>query len=527
MLHVVTDKFTPLRFFRRRRTALADTKPEEVRKALEELGTTFIKLGQILSTRPDLVPPAYQAELATLQDSAPPVPVAQVKRAIEASLGKPVSQLFATFDERPLAVGSIGQVHAATLQSGAEVVVKVRRPHVVEKVELDLEILQSIARRAQRTWDWADRYDVEALAREFSETMKRELDYHLEARNAERFGRMFERSGSIHIPKIFSEYCTDEIITMERVRGIKITDRAALEKAGIDPHKVADAAVSAFLKMVFEEGFYHADPHPGNFFVEGDGRIGIVDFGMVGTLEPATLEGLMNMLQAYLEDDPDRIVDALEELGCTATNGNRVSLREDIAFLTEKVKVHGFDEIDMAELVNDLMAVAREHYLRVPSRIAMLFKALAMAEGVGVQLDPKFNLAVRMRPWVKRFLWGDKSFKRQAHKLFQAGRDMVALTTEFPVRLRRILGDIERGGIGVDVRHVGLDDAVSRLERAVHRLIIGILAGAFIIGLGIILSVADLPGKDTWLSAFFALGLAIVVGLGIYLALRLSRQRRR
>lgn len=527
LLHMVTNRFTPARFFRRGRPPLADTKPEEIRKALEELGTTFIKLGQILSTRPDLVTPAYQAELTKLQDTAPPVPAAEIRRVIEGSLGKPASQLFATFDDRPLAAASIGQVHAATLHDGTEVVVKVRRPHVVEKVELDLEILQSIARRAQRAWDWAERYDLEALVREFSETMKRELDYRLEARNAQRFALMFERSSDIHIPKIFSEYCTDEIITMERIRGIKIADRAALEKAGVDPHKVADAAVNAFLKMVFEEGFYHADPHPGNFFVEDGGRIGIVDFGMVGTLDPGTLEGLMGLLQAYLEDNPDRLVDALEDLGATATDSDRVALREDIAFLTEKVKTHGFDEINMAELVNDLMAVAREHYLRVPSRIAMLFKALAMAEGVGAQLDPKFNLTSRLRPYVKRFLWGDKSFKRQAGKFFQAGRDMVALTTEFPVRLRRILGDIERGGIGVNVRHAGLEDAVARIERSVNRLIVGVLAAAFVVGLAVVLAATELPGKHHWLVIFFVVGFALVVAMGLYLAWRLSHQRRR
>lgn len=200
---MVTNRFTPARFFRRGRPPLADTKPEEIRKALEELGTTFIKLGQILSTRPDLVTPAYQAELTKLQDTAPPVPAAEIRRVIEGSLGKPASQLFATFDDRPLAAASIGQVHAATLHDGTEVVVKVRRPHVVEKVELDLEILQSIARRAQRAWDWAERYDLEALVREFSETMKRELDYRLEARNAQRFALMFERSSDIHIPRYF------------------------------------------------------------------------------------------------------------------------------------------------------------------------------------------------------------------------------------------------------------------------------------------------------------------------------------
>ncbi len=299
-----------------RRGALA-ARPEKLREMLEELGPTFVKLGQILSTRPDLVSPETQAELAKLQDSTPPVPVEEIRAVIEADLGKTTRELFKTFDETPLAVASIGQVHAATLHDGSDVVVKVLRPGVVERVELDLEILASMAARAARTWEWARRYDAPALVREFAETMRRELNYSLEACNAERFAQNFANDDRVHIPKVYRDYSSPRVLTLERIHGLKITDSEGIKRAGFDAHQGADTAVSAFLKMVFEDGVYHADPHPGNYFVEASDRIGLVDFGMVGILDDATLEGLMGMLQGLLSDQPERVVDALEDMGCT------------------------------------------------------------------------------------------------------------------------------------------------------------------------------------------------------------------
>lgn len=278
------ERFVPFHrgLLKHPRRTLPYTQPEHVRMALEELGATFIKLGQILSTRTDLLPPAYQAEFAKLQDAAPTIPMEAVRATLLAELGKPVEAVFATFDPTPLAAASIGQAHAATLPDGTEVVVKVRRPGVVEQVEEDLEILQHLAATASRRFEPASQYDLVGLIQEFAETLRAELDYLREGHNAERFAANFAGDTTVHIPRIFCETSTSGVLTLERIRGIKINDLAALDKNNINRIEVAEHAARIILKMVFEDEFFHADPHPGNFFIEPGGRIGLIDLAWWG-----------------------------------------------------------------------------------------------------------------------------------------------------------------------------------------------------------------------------------------------------
>ncbi|HEU4388911.1 MAG TPA: AarF/UbiB family protein, partial [Blastocatellia bacterium] len=291
------------------------TRPEHLRMALEEMGATFIKLGQILSTRPDLLPPEYQIELAKLQDSAAPVSGREVMERIEEELGRPADRAFAEFDPLPLAAASIGQAHAARLHDGTEVVVKIRRPGVVEQVEEDLEILESLAAAAARRWEMADRYDVVGLAQEFAQTLRAELDYIREGRNAEQFATNFEGDRAVHIPRIFWETTTSRVLTIERIRGIKIGELQHITGRMIDRRRVAGQAARVILDMVFRDGFFHADPHPGNFFIEPDGRIGLIDFGMTGTVDESTQEHLADLLVAITAQDSERLVDVLLDLG--------------------------------------------------------------------------------------------------------------------------------------------------------------------------------------------------------------------
>ena len=256
------------------------TQPEHLRMALEEMGTTFIKLGQILSTRADLLPPEYLVELTKLQDAAAPVASDEIVQALVTELGQPLENAFATFDTKPLAAASIGQAHAATLPDGTEVVVKIRRPGVMEQVAEDLEILRHLAATATRHWDFATRYDLIGLAQEFAETLRSELDYIREGQSAERFAENFANDPRIHIPRVFWATTTPRVLTLERIRGTKINDLAGLDEQGINRRALAEYATNAILKMVCEDGFFHADPHPGNFFIEADGRIGLIDFGM-------------------------------------------------------------------------------------------------------------------------------------------------------------------------------------------------------------------------------------------------------
>lgn len=315
------------------RRAQPYTQPEHDRMALEDLGPTFIKLGQILSTRQNLLPKEYQVELAKLQDQAPAVPPDSIRDVICTELARPIEEVFTTFETEPLAAASIGQAHGATLPDGTEVVVKVRRPKLVEVVEEDLEILQNLAAAASRRWERANEYDLVGLAQEFAQTLRGELDYIREGRNAERFAANFQDDPQVHIPRVFWDSTTSRMLTLERVRGMKINDLAELEAAGINRPALARRASQILLKMIFDDGLFHADPHPGNFFVESGGTIGLIDFGMVGTVDERTQDQLARLFLAITAQDADRLVDAFLDLGVGRQRVDRALLRRDLEHL--------------------------------------------------------------------------------------------------------------------------------------------------------------------------------------------------
>ncbi|HZU05165.1 MAG TPA: AarF/ABC1/UbiB kinase family protein [Chloroflexota bacterium] len=493
------------------------TPPEHLRMALEELGATFIKLGQILSTRADLLPPEYQAELAKLQDAAPPVPWPAIRDTVTAELGGPLEAAFAAFDPTPLAAASIGQAHAAVLPDGTEVVVKVRRPGVVEQVEEDLEILQNLAAAAARRWELADEYDLVGLAQEFAQTLRAELDYLREGRSAERFAANFAADPSIHIPRVFWDTTTPRLLTLERIRGIKIDDVAALDAAGIDRPALARRAAQIVLKMVFEDGFYHADPHPGNFFIEPGGRIGLIDFGMVGTVDERTREQLVGIVLAITSQDPDRLVDAFLELGIVRRRVNRDLLRRDLEHLISRYYGRPLGEIALQPLLSEALAIVRRHRLQLPPGFALLLKTAMMNEGLGARLDPDFRLTSVLAPYAERLVLRQYSPLLWARRLGGASLDAARLAVELPQQLRRLLSELERGSIEVGMRPTDFEPLLRRIERLVNRLILGILAAAFINGLAVLTSVYRPPGWEQWAGAFFALGLGIAAALGAYL----------
>ncbi len=493
------------------------TPPEHLRMALEELGATFIKLGQILSTRADLLPPEYQAELAKLQDAAPPVPWPAIRDTVTAELGGPLEAAFAAFDPTPLAAASIGQAHAAVLPDGTEVVVKVRRPGVVEQVEEDLEILQNLAAAAARRWELADEYDLVGLAQEFAQTLRAELDYLREGRSAERFAANFAADPSIHIPRVFWDTTTPRLLTLERIRGIKIDDVAALDAAGIDRPALARRAAQIVLKMVFEDGFYHADPHPGNFFIEPGGRIGLIDFGMVGTVDERTREQLVGIVLAITSQDPDRLVDAFLELGIVRRRVNRDLLRRDLEHLISRYYGRPLGEIALQPLLSEALAIVRRHRLQLPPGFALLLKTAMMNEGLGARLDPDFRLTSVLAPYAERLVLRQYSPLLWARSLGGASLDAARLAVELPQQLRRLLSELERGSIEVGMRPTDFEPLLRRIERLVNRLILGILAAAFINGLAVLTSVYRPPGWEQWAGAFFALGLGIAAALGAYL----------
>lgn len=501
-------------------------RPEHIRLALADLGATWIKLGQVLSTRSDLLPPDYRTELAKLQDTAPPVAPEVVQRLLVEDLGRPIDQVFAAFDPVSLAAASIGQVHAATLRDGTDAVVKVRRPDVVEQVEQDLEILANFAVAADRRSAFADQYDVVGLVQEFAQTLRGELDYLREGRNAERFAKQFAGESTVHIPRVFWETTTSRVLTLERVRGIKINDVRALDAAGIHRGELAERVARVLLKMVFEEGFFHADPHPGNFFVEPDGRLGLIDFGMVGEVDERTQDQLVRVLLAVTSRNSDRLVDALLDLGVTRGHVDRDALRRDLDHLVARYYGRPLSELGVSEVLGEVVGVVRRHRLQLPPNLALLVKTVAMAEGLAVDLDPEFRLPTVLMPYAERMLLRRYSPTQAARRLGEASLEAAQLGAELPEHVRTLIRELERGGLEIGVRPEGVDTLVRRLDRLGNRIVLGMLASAFVIGLSILMAAIHPPGFEAFIGPLLAVGFVLASGLAAYLAWTIVRSGR-
>lgn len=498
------------------------SQPEHVRLALEQLGATFIKLGQILSTRADLLGPEYRAELAKLQDAAPPVARETISEAVAMELGRPIGELFAGFELAPLGAASIGQAHAATLHDGTEVVVKVRRPGVVEQVEQDLEILGNLAARASRHWDAAADYDVVGLAQEFAATLRAELDYLREARNAERFAANFAGDQDVHIPHVFWETTTSRILTLERISGTNVSDREGLDAAGIDRRRLAERATHVVAQMVFEDGFFHADPHPGNFFIETGGTIGIIDFGMVGEVDERLRQKLGVLLLGIARQDADRIAEAVLSLDSASRVSDRAGLREELARLLDRYAGRPVGELPVGVLITEVLGIVRHHHLQLPPELALLLKAVVMNEGMAVQLDPEFRFGEVLAPYAERFMARELSPAAVARRLGQAGLEAAQLGLELPEQLRRLLAVVSSDGLQVRLHPDDHELITARLGRSDNRLVAGMLTAALIRGL-VEIALADPRRRRSWERPMLAVGAGAVGGLCTYLARNSSR----
>jgi ubiquinone biosynthesis protein len=497
-----------------------ETQAESLRMALEELGPTFIKLGQALSTRADLLPPEFQAELAKLQDSTRPVPAQLIEETVRDELGTSTTDAFASFDPRPLGAASIGQVHAATLHDGTEVVVKVRRPGAAEQIDQDLDILQNLAGRASQRWKQAEHCDLTGLAKEFADTLRAELDYSQEARNAQLFAANFAADATVHIPAVYWELSTSRVLTLELIRGTKITDLAGLEAAGVDRSAIAERLANTVAKMVLVDGYYHGDPHPGNFFVEADGGIGIVDFGRVGRIDEDRRADLSRLLMALLRKDPDRLSSALLALRAGSGPVDRGRLHQDLSELLSRYGGHAVGEIPIGTAITDVMEVVRRHQLMMPSDLALLFAVLVMDEGITQTLDPHFRFEHILGPYVERHLASVLSPSALARKAEQVGTEIAGLAAELPGQLHRLLELAENGQFELHLRTDELQPLVRRVERLGNRLAISILAAAVIDGLSEL--AAHNHGVPGGRKAVLSGALAAAASLGAYTAWRRS-----
>ncbi|MBC7232435.1 MAG: AarF/ABC1/UbiB kinase family protein [Chloroflexi bacterium] len=460
--------------------------PERVRHTLEELGPTFIKLGQILSTRPDLLPSEYIEELSKLLDAAPPIPASEILAELERELGAPAQDLFAHFEAEPIASASIGQAHRATLKNGETVIVKIQRPGIERVIEADLDLLRRQARFLEHRLALAREYRLSELVDEFGQTLREELDYSIEGRNTDRLRHNLQQDTRVIVPRVYWDLTTRRIITTQELRGYKLLDLERLKKEGYDLPAIAEIIVDVYLKQVFVDGFFHADPHPANILI-CDEQIGFVDFGMMGYLTPTTKGMLADLLVHTLNEDVDQLTQAVIRLGAIERYTNFNELRRDIQRLLFRYYGLALEEVHLGEFLEDIMTIAFRHRIHLPADLALLARTVVVLEGVARTLSPDFVLVDKARPFVQRLISEQLSLQHLGARTMRTLREIDQLVQVLPQRLDRLSSQLEQGDmtLGIDLRH--LQNLLLKLDRVANRLSFSILVAALIIGSALII----------------------------------------
>ncbi|AOQ22732.1 ABC1 kinase family protein [Neomoorella thermoacetica] len=464
---------------------------QRLRLALEELGPTFIKLGQLLSTRPDLLPADIISELTRLQDRVPPFPFADVRKAVEEELGQPLEELFASFDPEPLAVASIGQVHRATLLDGSQVIVKVQRPGIARQVRVDLEILFDLARLAQRHTPYGKIYDFNQMAAEFARALTEELDYTREGRNADRFRENFAGDASVYFPAVYWDYTTRGVLTQEYVEAVKLNNLEEIDRRGYSRRRIAVNLARAVYQQVLVDGFFHGDPHPGNLAVLPGEVIVFMDFGLTGTLTEELKEQFVNLVLGIIRRRSQDVLRTIIAMGMVPAEVDRSALRREIEALRDKYYHLSFRQISLGQAIEELLQLAFRYHLRMPPELTLLGKTLLTLEGLVRKLDPELELAELAEPYGRellrrrfsvRFLW-----RTLTENLASGWEVMQSLPRQF----QHLLDLAERGELTLRVEPLHLRGLVRQIDRIINKLTMSVVLLAFsIIMASLIISTA-------------------------------------
>jgi ubiquinone biosynthesis protein len=494
--------------------------PERLIMALEELGPTFVKFGQILSTRSYLLPPDYAKALARLQDRVSPFGFNEVETIITDELGGKPSDLFMDFDEAPFASASIAQVHRATLPGGERVCVKVQRPGVRDTLELDTMILQDLARLLEAYVPESRRYDPSGVVKEFERTSRREIDFTTEAANLTVFRRNFADDPGIYIPRVFMKISTSRVLVTEFIDGIKISDIDALRHADVDVAEIARIGARVVLKQVFDHGLFHADPHPGNLFVMADGRIAPVDFGIVGRLTGREKDDLAEFVIAAVQGNGEKLLKALERLNVLPRDVDRRNVLEDAMLFIDKYTGRSLGELNVKEMFNEFISFMRRYRVRIKTEFMLLGKALGTYEEVGRVLDPSFNMAEEARPFIKRL-----GRKHAVASLLGGGSvaETVSNLATIPSDLAHIISLAKDGKLKLEFEHLGLEKLTNEIERSSNRISFSLIVAALVVASSLILV---LGGEILTYRGFGIAGFAFAAVVGIWLLINIIRSGR-
>ena len=504
------------------KTPDASTIYERMRLALEELGPTFVKFGQIMSTRTELLPPELIEELKKLQDQVKPLPFSEIREVIEQNCPN-AEEWFWKIDEIPVASASIAQVHSAILKDGTRVALKIQRPGIGELIETDIGILQSMAERIETVFPETRVYNPVGMVEDFSHQIRKELDFTRDGRNADRMARNFRDVAGIRFPKIYWEYSTPHVLVMDFIEGVRIDDPEAITAMGHNPHEIGVLGFHAYLKMIFEDGFFHGDPHPGNLLVTKEGDIVFLDFGIVGILRPEKRQHFINLLFALVNDDLELMLRSLEGFGIVIHESDREALRDDLYIMmhdfgSDLQDVGGGGEVlhfNFKLVVTELTESMRRYRLKVPMNLMLLLKVFMMVLDIGVRLDPEFNFGREVTPYLTKL--ADKGnisaayVKRASTSLLEAADALFDMPRNLNLMLRRL----STGTFKLEMVDSDLQKLQMALDKASDKLMIGFVVASLVIGSSLVLlaSPSTLPKEVSWVAI---LGYTAAVLCGFY-----------
>ncbi|MGD9947478.1 MAG: ABC1 kinase family protein [Desulfobulbus sp.] len=499
--------------------------PERLRLVFEELGPTFIKLGQLLSTRPDLIPADFLDELSKLQDDIPPFASEEVRTIFQEELGRAPEEIFHYFDAEPLAAASIGQVHRARMDDGTEVVIKLQRPGIENVIAVDLEILAHIAELMEQYLEEVQGHQPMAIVHEFARSLSREIDFSIELANIQRFSRQFEGNASIHVPEVYPDLSTDRLLVMEYVGGIKSSQIDTLREQGYDLPLIAERGANLVMEQIFVHGFFHADPHPGNVFILPDNVICFIDFGQMGRLSLKDREDFTDLVLDLVSGNEQKIVSGVLNVTVQLGEVDRDSLAQDLGNLMDMYLYRPLGDIEAGKILQDLLDLVSRHKLSFKPSLYLMMKALSTVEGLGLMFDPKLELIRLAKPFMRRIRMARMQPGRIAEEITLTGSSYLNLFRELPDEVRSILHQLRTGRMRLEFEHRGVKSLGAAMERVSNRISFAIVLAALIVGSSLIV-LSDIPPRWHSIPVIGLVGFLVAGIMGFWLLLSIIRHGR-
>ncbi|CEO14265.1 ABC1 kinase family protein [Paraclostridium sordellii] len=494
---------------------------ERLRKACEELGPTYVKLGQILSTRKDLLDQNIIDELAKLRDNVEVFDTDIAINMIEEELNSKLENIFLKFNKEPIAAASLGQVYEATLKSGETVIVKVQRPNVENTIKSDVEILKTIA-GAVKDFNKDLNVDIQGIIEDFETQLLRELDYNFEAINGLKFQNIFANTQEVYIPKVYMEYTTKKVLVLEKIVGVKLSDIEKMKELGWDTEKISEIGINSIFKQIFEYGFFHADPHPGNIFVINESCIAYIDFGMIGIIDKKTLNILNSITLAAVDRNIDRIIYLMMELDLISYDTNLNGLRQDLLYLMHYYYDVPIDKLNLGDILNEVFRFCRTYKIAMPPQLVLLVKSLITLEGTARELNPNFSITIAGKSFMRYYYLNRFNPQNLVKESKQSAQEAIADMKVIPKQLKGILRNIERNNIKIHIEDVKFAKLEKTITDLATKLSLSLVLAALLVGSSLIIASPNV-NSSLWVKILAFSGFIVSFLVGILLVIKIVR----